>query len=49
MLLVDFGTSPVSIDRNGKKPLTSGFSTSDKPFFFSVALPEGNYDITICR
>lgn len=43
----DFGTSPVAVDRQGKKPLTSGFCTSDKPFFFSVALPEGNYNIKI--
>jgi lysophospholipase L1-like esterase len=43
----DFGTAPVAIDRNTKKPLTSGFVTSDKPFFFSVALPEGNYNIKV--
>jgi lysophospholipase L1-like esterase len=24
-----------------------GFCTSDKPFFFSVALPEGNYNVTV--
>jgi lysophospholipase L1-like esterase len=43
----DFGTIPFSIDRGGKKPLTSGFITSDRPFFFSVNLPEGNYNIKI--
>jgi lysophospholipase L1-like esterase len=43
----DFGTCPVAVDRQGKKPLTSGFCTSDHPFFFSVALPEGNYNIKI--
>jgi len=43
----DFGTLPVAIDRNTNKPLTSGFVTSDKPFFFSVALPEGNYNIKV--
>lgn len=43
----DFGTIPFSIDRAGKKPLTSGFITGDKPFFFSVSLPEGNYNIKI--
>jgi len=43
----DFGTEPVAIDRRGRDPLTSGFVTSDKPFFFSVKLPEGNYDIKI--
>lgn len=43
----DFGTIPFAIDRGGKKPLTSGFITSDKPFFFSVNLPEGNYNVRI--
>ena len=43
----DFETIPGAIDRGGKKALTSGFVTSDKPFFFSVKLPEGNYDINI--
>lgn len=43
----DFGTIPFAVDRGGKKPLTSGFCTSDKPFFFSVYLPEGNYNIKI--
>jgi lysophospholipase L1-like esterase len=43
----DFGTIPFAVDRDGKKPLTSGFCTSDKPFFFSVALPEGNYNVKI--
>lgn len=43
----DFGTVPVAIDRNRKKPLLSGFVTSNRPFFFSISLPEGNYDIKI--
>lgn len=43
----DFGTAPLAIDRAGKKPLTSGFVTSDKPFIFSVLIPEGNYNIKI--
>jgi lysophospholipase L1-like esterase len=43
----DFGTSPEAVDRQGKKRLTSGFCTSDKPFFFSIALTEGNYNIKI--
>jgi lysophospholipase L1-like esterase len=43
----DFGTIPTAVDRGGKKPLTSGFITSDKPFFFSVLIPEGNYNIKI--
>jgi len=43
----DFGTLPKTIDRGGKNPVRSGFCTSQKPFFFSVALPEGNYNIRI--
>ena len=43
----DFGTRPEAVNRSGKKSLTSGFVTSDKPFFFSVRLPEGNYDVRI--
>jgi lysophospholipase L1-like esterase len=43
----DFGTIPFAIDRGAKKPLTSGFITGDKPVFFSVKLPEGNYNIKI--
>ncbi|MFY7816484.1 MAG: hypothetical protein ACOVRK_14990 [Chryseobacterium taeanense] len=33
-----------SVD-NGGNALTGDFITSDKPFYFSVAVPEGNYDI----
>jgi lysophospholipase L1-like esterase len=36
------GYSPVSVDRGN-----AGFITSDKPFYFSVALPEGNYNVTL--
>ena len=43
----DFGTTPKAIDRGGKDPLKAGFCTSDKPFYFSVALPEGNYSVKI--
>lgn len=43
----DFGTNPIAVGRQGKKPLLNGFCTSDNPFFFSVALPEGNYNIKI--
>ncbi len=35
------------IDRGGLNPLRSDFCTSDAPFFFSVALPEGNYLVTV--
>ncbi len=43
----DFGTIPFAIDRGVKKPLTSGFITGDRPVFFSVSLPEGNYNIKL--
>ena len=43
----DFGTVPEAIDRGGKKNIKSGFVTSNEPFFFSVKIPEGNYDIKI--
>jgi lysophospholipase L1-like esterase len=43
----DFGTSPVAVERQGKNSPGSGFCTSNCPFFFSVALPEGNYNIKI--
>lgn len=43
----DHGSVVTAIDRGGKDPLTGDFITSDKPFFFSVKLPEGNYDIKI--
>jgi lysophospholipase L1-like esterase len=35
-----------SKDRGGD-PLTSDFITSDKPFYFSVKLPDGNYDVKV--
>lgn len=35
------------VDRGGGDALRSDLCTSDKPFFFSVALPEGNYSVTI--
>jgi len=46
-----YGFEPEStvscIDRGGKDTLRSDFCTSDQPFFFSVALPEGNYNVSI--
>jgi lysophospholipase L1-like esterase len=36
-----------SIDRYGSNLLTSDFITSNKPFYFSVKLPEGNYDVKV--
>jgi lysophospholipase L1-like esterase len=35
------------IERSGDAAAQSGSTTSDKPFYFSVALPEGNYRVTV--
>ncbi|MGN7758155.1 rhamnogalacturonan acetylesterase [Chryseobacterium sp. 22532] len=35
-----------SVD-NGGNALTGDYITSDKPFYFSVVIPEGNYDINL--
>ncbi len=43
----DFGSVVNSVDRAGKDALKSDYITSTKPFYFSVNLPEGNYNITI--
>lgn len=41
------GAIVTAVDRGGDDPLHGGFVTSDKPFLFSVALPEGNYTVTV--
>lgn len=41
------GANVKCFDRNGQNALRSDLCTSDQPFFFSVALPEGNYNVTI--
>ncbi len=35
------------ISRGNKKNITTDYITSDKPFYFSVKLPEGNYDVKV--
>ncbi|MBC7916019.1 MAG: rhamnogalacturonan acetylesterase [Pyrinomonadaceae bacterium] len=42
----DMGTSPKAVDRGGDL-LKGDFVTSDKPFYFSVKVPEGNYKVTV--
>ncbi|HYW70217.1 MAG TPA: rhamnogalacturonan acetylesterase [Pyrinomonadaceae bacterium] len=46
-----FGFEPGSqiacMTRESKDPLRADFCTSDQPFYFSVAVPEGNYNVTI--
>ena len=41
------GAQVTAVDRGGDDALRSDFITSDKPFYFSVALPEGNYRVTV--
>jgi lysophospholipase L1-like esterase len=41
------GSNVTAVDRGGDEPLHGGFCTSDKPFLFSVAVPEGNYKVTV--
>jgi lysophospholipase L1-like esterase len=43
----DLGSKVEAIDRGGDDPLHAGFCTGDKPYFFSVAVPEGNYQVTV--
>src|SRR5947209_9130463 len=41
------GASVECLDRGGRDALRSDFCTSDKPFYFSAALPEGNYHVRV--
>src|SRR2546421_7691280 len=41
------GAAVSCVERGGKDALRGDFCTSDKPFYFSVALPEGNYNVTV--
>lgn len=43
----DLEASPKAILRAGDDPLHGDLVTSDRPFFFSVRLPEGNYQVTL--
>lgn len=43
----DFDSKVNAEDNAGKNSLTSNLVKSDKPFYFSVALPEGNYKVTV--
>ena len=42
----DQGSIVQSVDRGGNA-LTGDYITSNKPFYFSVKLPEGNYDVKL--
>ena len=41
------GSSVRCVDCGGEDALRADFCTGDRPFYFSVALPECNYDVTI--
>ncbi|MEP6673611.1 MAG: rhamnogalacturonan acetylesterase [Ferruginibacter sp.] len=41
------GSVVESIRRNGRNELKNDFITSSKPFYFSVKLAEGNYDVSV--
>jgi len=41
------GPAAEGVDRGGVDPLKGDFCTSDKAFYFSVKVPEGNYRVTL--
>ena len=41
------GADCKAVTRNKKSNITSDFITGSNPFFFSVKIPEGNYDVTV--
>jgi hypothetical protein len=43
----DLGSTVSCLDRGGRAALRGDLCTSDTPFFFSVALPEGNYNVKV--
>jgi lysophospholipase L1-like esterase len=43
----DFGSKVIAVILDDKKPLTGDYVTSNKPFYFSVNVPEGNYKVTL--
>ncbi|MBF4473017.1 rhamnogalacturonan acetylesterase [Flavobacterium sp. HJJ] len=44
---IDLETSATENKKVGKNPSTDGYLTSDKPFYFSVKIPEGNYHVKV--
>lgn len=41
------GAAVEAVDRGGDDALRGDFCTSEKPFYFSVKVPEGNYKVTV--
>ncbi|HEY4148264.1 MAG TPA: rhamnogalacturonan acetylesterase [Chitinophagaceae bacterium] len=42
-----YNSTVTGVERGGKDALRDGYCSSDKPFFFSVKLPEGNYNVKV--
>lgn len=43
----DFNTLPKNVSNKGKNKLVSDYCTDNKPFYFSVAVPDGVYRVTV--
>ncbi len=43
----DYGSIPIAINRGGDDALRSDFCTGNTPFFFSVNVPQGNYNVKV--
>ncbi len=43
----DLGSEVLAVDNGGPDALRGDFCTNDEPFFFSVDLPAGNYNVTV--
>jgi lysophospholipase L1-like esterase len=41
------GSKVVGVDRGGNDRFRDDYCSSDRPFFFSVAVPEGNYEVKL--
>ena len=41
------GSKVVGVDRSGTDPLRDDYCSGDGPFLFSVAVPEGNYEVKL--
>ncbi len=41
------GASVNMVDRGGSNTVSDGFVTSKKPFYFSIKIPEGNYNVKL--
>ncbi|WP_460767955.1 rhamnogalacturonan acetylesterase [Niabella terrae] len=44
---IDLGSFAIANTLTGAAPVTDGFLTNNRPFYFSVDLPQGNYDVDI--